>query len=83
MLSVLAKLPNEYETLIAIMKASDKELDLDEVQAKLLHVDQRLIRQEEQETSTYLARGFKKIPNKFGRPPFKPTSDDKMEKECF
>jgi len=46
-------------------------------------VEQSLIRQEEQETSAYLARGFKKTPKKSGRPPFKPTSDDKMEKECF
>lgn len=82
-LSVLAGLPKEYETLVAILEASDKELDLDEVQAKLLHVEQRLTRQEEQETSAYLARGFKKTPNKSGRPPFKPTSNDKMEKECF
>ncbi len=64
MLSVLARLPKEYETLVAILEASDKELDLDEVQAKRLHVEQRLSRQEEHETSAYLVRESKKTPNK-------------------
>jgi len=53
-LSVLAGLHKEYETLITILEANDMELDLDEAQAKLLHVKQRLIRQEEQETSPIL-----------------------------
>jgi len=60
-LSVLAGLFKEYEPLIAILEANNKELDLDEVQAKLLHVGQRLIRQEKQEAAAYLARRHKQV----------------------
>jgi len=51
--SVLAGLPKEYETTVAILEASDGELDLDVVTAKLLHAEERLMRMDEDDSKDY------------------------------
>ena len=59
MLNLLAGLPKEYETTVAIMEAAEEEMGLDEILSRLLNVEQRVTRQEEQETA-YVAQGFRK-----------------------
>ena len=89
--SALAGLPKEYETVVAILEATDKELELDDVLPKLLHVEQRLARQEEHDTSAFFARGDKKGYQKTLRPSNRATretntrrADNKFtDKECF
>ena len=89
--SALAGLPKEYETVVAILEATDKELELDDVLPKLLHVEQRLARQEEHDTSAFFARGDKKGYQKTFRPSNRATretntrrADNKFtDKECF
>ena len=44
---------------MAITEAAEKEMGLDEVLSRLLNVEQRVTRQEEQETA-YVAQGFRK-----------------------
>ncbi len=51
--SVLAGLPKEYETTVAILEASDGELDLDVVTAKLLHAEERLMRMDKGDSKDY------------------------------
>jgi len=87
-LNVLAGLPKEYETMVAILEASEKELELDDVLSKLLNVEQRVNRQDEQEAA-YIARGYKKDYSKSSRPGHKrsydkrkPTGKD-SEVECY
>jgi len=50
---VLAGLPKEYETTVAILETSDSELDLDVVTAKLLHTEERLAHMEEGDPKGY------------------------------
>ena len=87
-LNVLAGLPKEYETTVAIIEAAEKEVGLDEILSRLLNVEQRVTSQEEQET-VYVAQGFRKDYKKGPMPPYK-LHDNKhrpagkhADKECF
>jgi len=57
--NVLAGLPKEYETTVAIMEAAEKEMGLDEILSRLLNMEQRVTLQEELETAN-VAQGFRK-----------------------
>ena len=90
--SVLAGLPKEYETVVAILEAADKELELENVLPKLLHVEQRFTRQEEYDATAYFARGDRGSYQKNSRPthgassrgPSKNRPDNKYAgKECY
>ena len=85
--SMLAGLPREYETTIAILEASDKELDLDEILPKLLQVEQRVSRDNESETTALLARDVTKKkprqPAQARSSPRAPARSDYKEKECY
>ena len=70
-LNVLAGLPKEYETTVAIMEAAEKEMGLNEILSRLLNVEQRVTRQEEQEEKAYVAQGFRKDCKKSPRPAYK------------
>ena len=87
-LNVLAGLPKEYETSVAIIEAAEKEMGLAEVLSRLLNVEQRVARQDEQETA-YVAQGFKKDFKKGPQRTYKAFDNKQrstgkyIDKECF
>ena len=73
---------------MAITEAAEKEMGLDEVLSRLLNVEQRVTRQEEQETA-YVAQDFRKDYKKVPWSAYK-LHDNKhrpaskhADKECF
>ena len=81
---VLAGLPKEYETFIAILEASGEEPELDALLARLLQYEQRLVRShDETESSAFIAK--KQVYGRFQKgnkhAPNNRISD--KEKECY
>ena len=76
--SILAGLPKQYDTTVAILEAADRELTMAETLSKLLNVEQRIVRQEESDTSALYAKEQHKKPFNNNR------HDNKYKNvECF
>ena len=57
-LSVLSGLPKDYDIMVEILQASDKELTLDDVLTKLLNIEQRLVQREESDSKAFVAQSY-------------------------
>ena len=55
-MSVLAGLPKEYDTVVAVLELSDSALMLDDLLAKLLQAEQRYTRTDQGEEHAFLGR---------------------------